>query len=155
MEIIHIIFILLFVTLSILLIAIYVYVFDINNVDRTKSSDLLTLGLESMDTESYLIQGKTIPNTLLTFYEKPSLSPYIDIHYQYTNSPVNLNFYIYNDSDSSVYISQKTIKDINNFKVVRLYFRNTTSNYYTIKYTLDDNINNYNNIKLSKIALNV
>ena len=155
METINIIFLLLLITISILIIAIYVYVFDIQDTDDNKNK-LLILGLESMDVENYLIQGKTVPNNLLTFYDQPSVNPYVDISYEYNQNPDGLIFYIYDDQNNVVNTSKKTIKNVtNNFKVERIYFKNVKSEYYIIKYTLEDNIINNDNIQISRIALNV
>ena len=155
METINIIFLLLLITLSILIIAIYVYVFDIQDTDDNKNK-LLILGLESMDVESYLIQGKTVPKDLLTFYDQPSVNPYVDISYEYNQNPDGLIFYIYDHQNNRVDTSKKTIKNItNSFRVERIYFKNVGAQHYIIKYTLEDKIINIDNIQISRIALNV
>lgn len=146
---------LIILTLIILVIYIYVWVFEIRPINDS-SNNIILLGLESMAVENYLKQGKTIPATLLTFYEKPNQTDtYIDISYTYTTAPSGLSFTIYNSDDSSVIKSSKIIKNTNNFKEERIYFNNTGSNYYTIKYTLDENNNNSNNIQIARIELKV
>lgn len=156
MDSLSFVFLLFLITLSILIIAIYVWVFDIDPSRKVTSNNLLLLGLESMAVENYLIQGNVTPVNLITFYEQPNkLDTFIDISYTYTTAPTGLNFTIFNSSGSGVKTSSKTIKDVNNFKEERIYFKNTSSDYYTIKYTLGKNNNNSNNVQIVRIELKV
>lgn len=137
-----------------LIFYLYIRVFEIENNEKDKTT---LLGLENMSIENYLIEDST-KSLLLTFYDKLLTgSPYIDINYLYTTQPSNLVFGITDKNNTSIDISSEYIKKITNngetFIQERVYFKNVTSDYYKLIYTLDNSSSNQNNVKILRLLL--
>ena len=144
------------VALTILMIAIYIWVFAVNTRTETPTN-LLLLGLENMNIETFLLGGQG-KSTLLTFYENPSgIDPFIDISYGYTTDPgSNLEFFVYTSGGASVGTTTVTKKSVTGFKEVRIYFNKVIpSDFYTLKYTLPESAANSDNIEIVRIELKV
>jgi len=161
METQTIIFILLIVTLSILIITIYVWVFAIEPRQNNDKKNLSTLGLENLDTSAYLLHNVS-NGDLLTFFEIPNKNdPFLDISYTFQNEPQNLNFDITNANGDSVFSSRKLLAsksgDNNNYKEERIFFKNAGINNdnYKIKYSLGNHVDNIKSIEIKKIELKV
>ena len=157
METQTIIFILLLVTLSILIITIYVWVFAIEPRQENDKNNLSTIGMEGLNTSTYLLNNKSNA-TLLKFYDQPrDIDPYVDISYSFNSEPTTLIFDIVNSNDSSVLTSRKImttkVDTDSTFREERLYFKkhNTNNDHHTIKYTLDDS--KIQNVEIKKIQL--
>ena len=152
------VFLLIF-TLSILLIALYVWVFTVEPLNPTNENNSKLLGLENMSVENYLIPSD-VNQDLLTFYEKPSnTDPYIEISYIYQNTP-DLHFGVKNKSGSTVntsdvILSTTTNNNGNTFVQRRIYFKNLASDYYTLFYNLDDTTGSSDNVEILRLELKV
>ena len=147
-------FLLIFI-LIVLTVFIYIWVFEIEN-DEGDSTTLL--GLENMSIQHYLTEDAN-NNHLLTFYEKlTTQNPYIEISYIYTYEPTTLSFGVTNKSGNTLQLSSNYQTKVTNnngktFVQERIYFKNVTSDYYKLTYTLDDNSNNNTNIEILRIEL--
>lgn len=139
-----------------LIFYLYIWVFEIENNEKEKTT---LLGLENMSIENYLIEDST-KSLLLTFYDKlETRNPYIDINYLYTTQPSNLVFGVTDKDNTSLDTSSEYIKKITNngetFIQERIYFKNVTSDYYRLIYTLDNSSSNQNNIKILRLLLKI
>jgi hypothetical protein len=134
--------------LLIMIIFLYIWIFVVK-----KNVDLL--GLEHVDIESYLVEDAS-DEVMLKFYNKTNATkPYINIAYNYTTTPIGLDFKIKNPEGNIVSYKTLTMKENNNYKELRIYFNNTKSKYYTVRYNLTDDATNANNIEIVRLELKV
>lgn len=125
-----------FYLLIILVIFVYLWVFDV----MKDANNTILIGLENMGVNNFLIDSNQELD-LLKFYETPSKTPYIDISIGYIDDPLNLVFSIVDSDSIKVSTNSEIIKEVANFKTIRITFVNKGSTYYKIRYKLKNNPN--------------
>ena len=130
----------------------YIYILEINAPEESTEEKLTLLALESLNMETYLRNG--VSNApLITFYDEPAENPYINIAYTYETEPATLSFKITDPNGNTVSGESSLLLQHQDFYEVRYPFTPNGSEYYVIRYTLDNAVTNIENVSIVRVEL--